>query len=380
MSLAAYQSDRRLEDASFDALLSSILDPLVLLDCAGNIVASNQAWTDAAKTLGATPGRIGLGVNYVGVCQAAIQTGDASALHALEGIESVLHGRSKLFRMQYACEGTRGHVRWYHMRVSRLSGAMEGALIIHEDITDAKLRIATLHEEIHHLNRIATLGQLAASVTHQIRQPLTAIMCNAQTAIDICDHDATVRSDVRELLHDIVEADRVATTVINDFRNFLKRAPALRIRVDLQHDVVTPLLGILRPTLMQSNIFLHYQTEDSTVVVMGDRSELLHAILNLAVNAVEAVQTSEGQRRIDLVIARVPRQSVCVRVSNNGPQIPRAQLERIFDPFVSTKPDGLGLGLAICRELVQENNGHIWATSNPQETSFNVVLPCINES
>src|SRR5207342_3084973 len=236
MSLAAYQSDRRLEDASFDALLSSILDPLVLLDCAGNIVASNQAWTDAAKTLGATPGRIGLGVNYVGVCQAAIQTGDASALHALEGIESVLHGRSKLFRMQYACEGTRGHVRWYYMRVSRLSGATEGALIIHEDITDAKLRIATLHEEIHHLNRIATLGQLAASVTHQIRQPLTAIMCNAQTAIEICREDRNSHSELMELLADIVEADRIATSVVEDHRKLLKRTPPLRVRIDLRQD------------------------------------------------------------------------------------------------------------------------------------------------
>lgn len=375
MALTVHQSDGLQVEASLGALLSSLLDPLVILDPTGRIVASNQAWSDVATTLGAPPARAGIGVHYLDVCRRATTNGDASAFHAMEGIESVLEGRRPTFSMQYICDVTATDARWYHMRVSRLVGHMEGALIVHEDITEAKQRIASLHEEIHHLNRVATLGQLAASATHQIRQPLTAIMCNVQTAIEICREDGNSHSELLELLADIVEADRVAIGVIEDYRKLLKRTPPVRVRMDLRQDVIATLLGIVRPTLAQFNISLHLDVDSFPLMVVGDRNEILQALLNLLVNAIEALQTSHAERRISLAANREDNEIV-VDVSDNGSGIPEADHARIFNPFCSTKENGLGLGLAICRVLIQDNGGRIWLTTDPTKTTFSVAFPC----
>jgi PAS domain S-box-containing protein len=222
---------------------------------------------------------------------------------------------------------------------------------------------ARQRDELAHLSRVAMLGELSGSLAHELNQPLTAILSNAQAAQRFLAHSPPRLEKLAEILADIVKSDHRAGAVIQRLRSLLRKEEAQRHPLNL-NDVVEESLRLMRSDLLNRHVMISTDLEDALPAVSGDRNQLQQVLLNLVINGSDAMDGTEVDRRL-LVRTRTTTQgSVEFSVADRGAGIPLADLERIFEPFVTTKLHGLGLGLAICRSIVEAHGGRLWATNN----------------
>ncbi len=251
------------------------------------------------------------------------------------------------------------------------------------DIT-ARLRIeaetALQRNELAHLSRVAMLGELSGSLAHELNQPLAAILSNAQAAQRILGRDTGNLDEILEILKDIVEDDRRAGEVIKRLRALFRKEES-RYRPLEVNDVVLDVLKLLRSDLLNRDVAVRTELAAGLPQVDGDPVQLQQVLLNLIMNGCDAMDGAPGERRLTLRTAPSPRGEVEVSVADRGRGIPRADLQRIFDPFVSTKTEGMGLGLAVCRTIVTAHAGRLWAANNADRgASFYFILPAKRES
>ena len=221
---------------------------------------------------------------------------------------------------------------------------------------------ARQRDELAHLSRVAMLGELSGSLAHELNQPLTAILSNAQAAQRFLAQSPPRIDKLAEILADIVKSDHRAGAVIQRLRSLLKKEEAQRHPLDL-NDVVEESLHLMRSDLMNRQVVVSTDL-DALPVVSGDRNQLQQVLLNFVMNGCDAMEGQEADRRL-LVRTRANAQgNVEVTVADRGAGIPLEDLERIFEPFVTTKASGLGLGLAICKSIVEAHGGRLWATNN----------------
>ncbi|TYT25948.1 PAS domain S-box protein [Luteimonas viscosa] len=245
---------------------------------------------------------------------------------------------------------------------------MESILFTLAAITDlSEMRrfeheLAVQRDELAHLSRVALLAELSGSLAHELNQPLTAILSNAQAALRFLSRDPPDLEEVRDSLAGIVESDKRAGEVIRRLRALLRKDRAEFRRTDV-NDVVRGVLKIVRSDLLNRNIETVLELEDDLPTVCGDVVQLQQVLLNLIVNASDAM-AGVVPREITLRTGRSSQHQVLVSVCDAGHGIPEQDLERIFAPFVSTKRDGLGLGLAVCRTIITAHRGELWATNN----------------
>ena len=234
------------------------------------------------------------------------------------------------------------------------------------DITERRKierETARQRDELAHLSRVAMLGELSGSLAHELNQPLTAILSNAQAAQRFLAQSPPRIDKLAEILTDIVKSDHRAGAVIQRLRSLLRKEEAQRDPLSL-NDVVEESLRLMRSDLLNRHVMLSTDLADALPVVSGDRNQLQQVLLNLVINGCDAMDGREVDRRL-LVRTRTTAQgSVEISVADRGAGIPLADLERIFEPFVTTKLYGLGLGLAICRSIVEAHGGLLWATNN----------------
>ena len=234
---------------------------------------------------------------------------------------------------------------------------------------------AQQRDELAHLARVALLGELSASLAHELNQPLMAIMSNAQAALRFMDQVPLDRAELRSILTDIVDNDRRAGEVIRRLRAMLRKEPADHRPLDL-NEVVREVLRLMRSDLLARDLVAEAELAAPLPPVLGDGVQLQQVLLNLLVNAAEAQPQAGGVRRILVRTARVDPAEVLLQVADRGGGIADADLERVFEPFVTTKATGTGLGLAVCRTIVAAHGGRIWATRNPDRGStLHVSLP-----
>jgi two-component system sensor kinase FixL len=222
---------------------------------------------------------------------------------------------------------------------------------------------ARQRDELAHLSRVAMLGELSGSLAHELNQPLTAILSNAQAAQRFLAHSPPRVDKLAEILTDIVKSDHRAGAVIQRLRALLKKEEAQRRPVDI-NDVVEESLRLMRSDLLNRQVVVNTDLAGALPAVSGDRNQLQQVLLNVVINGCDAMDGREADRRLLVQTRTTARGNVEISIADWGPGIPSADLERIFQPFVTTKAHGMGLGLAICRSIVEAHGGRLWATNN----------------
>jgi PAS domain S-box-containing protein len=251
------------------------------------------------------------------------------------------------------------------------------------DITARKqseLEIGQQRNELAHLSRVNMLGELAGSLAHELNQPLTAILSNAQAAQRFLAHDQADLNEVRNILTDIVSEDKRAGEVIHRLRLLLKKGEIQNLPLDV-NEVVQEVLKLVRSDLVNQGFSAQTELAPDLPVVHGDRVQLQQVLINLVLNACDAMAGGPaGRRKLHIRTALAEGEGVCVSVADRGIGLAPDKLETIFEPFFTTKAHGMGLGLSVCRSIITAHGGKLWATNNPERgATFHFTLPVSGE-
>jgi len=210
-----------------------------------------------------------------------------------------------------------------------------------------------------HLSRVAVLGELSGSLAHELNQPLTAILSNAQAAQRMLGRDPFCVTQIEEILADIIENDRRASQVIGRVRGFIRKESPEIAPLSV-NEVVQDCARLMRRELVDRGVALHLDLAPGLPACLGDRIQLQQVLVNLIVNACDAMQEVQGKRAIQVRTSSNERR-VLAEVADMGTGIADADLDQVFEPFETTKATGMGLGLSVCRTIIQSHNGRIWA-------------------
>jgi len=257
---------------------------------------------------------------------------------------------------------------------------VESGLVL-ASVSDITERLLSEHEsaeqrnELAHLSRVAMIGEMSSSLAHELNQPLTAILSNALAALRFMKQDPFDIEEGRESLVHIVENDKRAGEVIRRLRAMLRKERVPHNRLDI-NDVVQDGMRLVASDMLNRNVAVSLALAPDLPAIDGDRVQLQQVLLNLAINACDSMNHLASDRVLAIQTARAGQAGVQVSVTDVGRGIPPAELERIFEPFVTDKPEGMGLGLPVCQSIIQAHGGKLWATNNPERgATMHFVLP-----
>ncbi|MDH7501631.1 MAG: PAS domain S-box protein, partial [Verrucomicrobiota bacterium] len=368
----------RANRAFIDAVFNSLPGRMAVLDRGGTIVAVNESWQRAVESSGLELKKAGVGANYLEVCRRAAETGDTSAEAALSGIGAVLRGEQKEFSLEYHGHGGDSD-QWSALFVTPLKRLEGGAVVTHVDITkrkQAELEVQRLHHDLYRYGRVSLMGELAAAIAHELRQPLSALKTNAEAAIDLLGLGVLDVGELRDILGDMIADINRAAEVITRMRALLAKGSSAKQPLDIRKllDEVVPLI---RERAAMNGVSIQIDSAPDLPEVSGDRVQLQQVLMNLMVNGLDAMKdTPLSERKLTIRIGMARADEIQVSVSDTGVGLPAGKSESIFQSFYSTKPDGMGMGLAICRSIVQAHGGRIWAVNNRDRgATFDMTLP-----
>jgi signal transduction histidine kinase len=220
------------------------------------------------------------------------------------------------------------------------------------------------------------MGEMSASIAHEVNQPIAATVTNAQAALRWLRAQPPDLDEVRASLSRIVEDGKRAGNVISGIRTLVNKLPPRKDRFDL-NEAVLEMVALTRSEVLNHGILLQTELAPGLPRVDGDRTQLQQVILNLILNAVEAMGgIDEGTRELRIITETEAAGGVLVTVRDSGPGLDPADTERVFTAFYTTKPKGMGMGLAICRSMVEAHGGRMWASANePRGAVFQFTLP-----
>ncbi|PWU05987.1 MAG: hypothetical protein C5B51_13255, partial [Terriglobia bacterium] len=251
------------------------------------------------------------------------------------------------------------------------------------DITERKRaeeereRLRQLEADLAHINRVSMMGELAASVAHEVNQPLTGIVSNGSACLRFLGNDAPDLEEVREAVRDIVRDGKRAGEVIARIRALAKRAAPPREPLDL-NETIQEVLALVGDEARRKAVAIRTEFADDLFPVFGDRVQLQQVLLNLVMNAMDAMSSVEDrERQLAIRTQNVDGEDrVRVTVKDSGTGMDAQTMARVFEAFYTTKPGGMGMGLSICRSIVQSHGGRLWAEANAGPgTSFHFTLP-----
>jgi PAS domain S-box-containing protein len=292
---------------------------------------------------------------------------------------------------QAFCPSAKGAPRWWDViatPICNADGQPEQVLSVSRDITERKRAEAEAHEserryrevqmELAHANRVAAMGQLTASIAHEVKQPIAATMTNARAALHFLDAPTADLDEIRQILNDVVKDGKRASEVISRIRDLIKKAPPRRDRLEI-NGAIREVMELTRGAAVKNTVSVHAQLADGLPILQGDRVQLQQVILNLIINAIEAMSDiGDGARELLISSGTIESGGVIVTVQDSGPGLAPMTLERVFESFYTTKPSGMGLGLSICRSIVEAHGGRLWASANyPQGAIFQFTVPAV---
>lgn len=242
-------------------------------------------------------------------------------------------------------------------------------------IRESEQRYSEVQNELAHANRVATMGQLLASIAHEINQPIASARNNARAAQNFLDMQLPDLDEVKEALACVVgDADR-AGDIIDRIRQHMKKAPPRKERLDL-NDAIKEVIALARSEIMKNGASVQTRLADELLPVQGDRVQLQQVVLNLILNAVEAMSAVEAGARELLISTEQDDGGVLVAVRDSGPGIDATRLEHVFEAFYTTKSGGMGMGLSVCGSIIDAHGGRLWAEANkPRGAVFRFTLP-----
>jgi PAS domain S-box-containing protein len=237
-------------------------------------------------------------------------------------------------------------------------------------------RMRQLEADLAHINRVSMMGELAASVAHEVNQPLSGVVSNASAGLRWLAGDVPNLEEAREGLRRIVRDGKRAGEVIARIRALTRKAATPTEKLDL-NETIGEVLALMGDEARRKSVIIRTQFADDLSPVSGDRVQLQQVVLNLIMNAIEAMSAiDERARELAITTRNVDPDQVQVTVQDSGKGIDPQTIDRIFDSFYTTKPGGMGMGLSICRSILQAHGGRIWATANDgRGTNFHFALP-----
>jgi C4-dicarboxylate-specific signal transduction histidine kinase len=233
-----------------------------------------------------------------------------------------------------------------------------------------------MQSELAHANRVATMGQLTASIAHEIRQPIATARNNACAALNFLGRHPPDLSELKQTLDCIVaDADR-AGDIIGRIGSLIKKAPPRKEVVDL-NAAILEVTALTHSEAVKTGVTVGTQLAGGLPRIQCDRVQLQQVILNLIVNAIQSMSDVEdGNRELHISTVSIEPEGVCVVVRDTGHGLRPESLPRLFEPFYTTKPDGMGMGLSICRSIIEAHGGRLWATNcEPRGALFQFTIP-----
>ena len=263
------------------------------------------------------------------------------------------------------------------------AGRVESALVLARDITDQMLASEKLRDaqaELAHANRIATIGQMTASIAHEVNQPVGAMVVNAGAALRLLRAQSPDLDRTSQVLDAIIEDGQRVSNVIERIRALVKKQPTQTDMLNI-NEVIVETIALTRGELLKKGVSLQRELSGELPSIRGDRVQLQQVIMNLVMNAIEAMSDlEEGWRKLRIGTNKDGEDAILISVRDSGPNVKKDSLDRFFEAFYSTKPRGMGIGLAICRSIVEAHGGRIWAVPNdPQGVVLHVMLPTLGD-
>jgi len=235
--------------------------------------------------------------------------------------------------------------------------------------------------ELAHAHRITTMGQLAASIAHEVNQPITATVTNAEAGLSWLAAQPPNLEQVRQSLDGIVSDGLRAGDVIGRIRALVRKEPQQRAAALDINAVVVEVIALTRIEIARNRVMVRTQLAEALPAIQADRVQLQQVILNLIMNAVEAMSgMGDGERELSISTIRNTSNSVSVSVQDSGPGLDPKTMDRMFDAFFTTKSKGMGMGLAICHSIIETHGGRLWAGPNePRGATFQFTLPLVSD-
>jgi PAS domain S-box-containing protein len=262
-------------------------------------------------------------------------------------------------------DGTLRSFQRYVFPLLRPSGAPYGVCSVRLDITETRRKERALHKvsrQVWHTDRVASVGALSVSLAHELSQPLCAILNNSQAGLRFLAQDAVDLEEIRAIFQDIVRDEKRASGVVNGLRAFLRKQEMPFAGVDLAQ-CIEETLDLLHSEILRRGAAIEAML-DSDIAVWANKTQVQQVVVNLITNALDAMAELPEDARILQVRARRDEGQATVAVRDNGPGIPADMAPLVFEGFHTTKPEGLGIGLAVCKSIVESHQGHIWLEDN----------------
>jgi len=240
---------------------------------------------------------------------------------------------------------------------------------------DERERLRQLESDLARMNRLSLMGELTASLAHEIKQPIGSACNNACAALNFLDEQPPELAEVREALDCVVADANRAGEIIDRIRDQVKKTPPRKDHFDL-NAAINEVTDLARNAIIQNRVSVQTRLAETLFPIHGDRVQLQQVVMNLLLNAVEAMGDGHAGARELLISTEQDHNGVLVAVRDSGPGIDAGHLECVFDPFYTTKSKGMGMGLSICRSIIKTHGGRLWATAcQPHGTLFQFTIP-----
>ena len=279
-------------------------------------------------------------------------------------------------------DGAVKHVRVVAHAEKDESGELEfvGAVMDTTESRRAEEALRQAQADLARVNRVTTMGELTASVAHEVNQPIAASVTNAKTCLRWLTRDEPDLEEARAAAMRIVNDGTRAAEIIKRIRLLFKKGTSERELVDIK-EVIQEMVVLLRGEAMKSSIVVRTELEADTPLVLADRVQLQQVLMNLMLNGIDAMKEANGARELAIKSQRSENDHVLVRVSDTGLGLPPQHADQLFNAFFTTKPHGTGMGLSISRSIVESHGGRLWAANNsPRGASFSFTLPAKAET
>jgi C4-dicarboxylate-specific signal transduction histidine kinase len=256
-----------------------------------------------------------------------------------------------------------------------ITGLMEIKRRVEESRNRAEGALREAQADLAHISRVTTLGELTASLAHEVKQPIAAAVTDANTCLRWLTRDQPDLEEAREASLRVVKDATRAAEIIDRIRLLFKKGSPQREMVDV-NEVIREMIVLLRNQATRYSIFVQTDLAADIPQIMGDRVQLQQVLMNLIVNSIDAMKEVEGTRNLSIKSQRAENEQVMLSVSDTGVGLPPQQADQIFNAFFTTKVHGSGMGLRISRTIIESHGGRLWATDNfPRGASFHFTLP-----
>jgi PAS domain S-box-containing protein len=271
-------------------------------------------------------------------------------------------------------DGTIKHIRTVGHPVLNASGDLVQFVGSSMDITASK-RAEEAQADLAHISRVTTMGELTASLAHEVNQPIAAAVTDASTCLRWLNRDHPDVEEAREAAARIVKDATRAAQIISRTRMLFKKGTPQWDLVDI-NEIIREMVSLMRSEVTQHSISVRTELAENIHPITGDRVQLQQVFMNLMINAIDAMKDMDGTRDLTISSLRAENEQLMVSISDTGVGIPPQQADQIFNAFFTTKPDGTGMGLRISRSIVESHGGRLWAAANsPHGASFHLTLP-----